>query len=449
MRFLHLEMLLVATATYAAPQPDSWLLKQALSAFHLTPQILDTFLQPLQVLLERNSHVYREGTQLKLNGAPWTAAGANVYWLGLDENVIPPPGSPFYPKFNASYPSKGRVVEVMNTLQTMGARTIRSQTLGISVGNPLSLMPSLNEWNEKAFEAIDWAIFQARQHGLRVQTQQRGDSQLISNQDYYHGGKFDFCRFRGINISGADGYGSVDPRVQQFYTNPVIINDFKRYIKKLITHVNPYTGLSYANDATIFAYETGNELSGPTFRDMNVPNEWTVEISQFVKSLAPKKLIMDGTYGINKSHLAIREVDIFSNHFYPTNSSVLQNDIDIVGSAGKTYMAGEYDWTGNIPTASSLEDFFGIIESRQTTPRPVAIGTQFWSLFMHNAPDCNHFVNHTDGFSLQYGNPLNTAHNNSQIAKIRRHLFRMKGVEVDDYLPASPCPGVQAEYTYQ
>ena len=168
-----------------------------------------------------------------------------------------------------------------------------------------------------------------------------------------------------------------------------------------------------------------------------------------MKSLAPKKLIMDGTYGINKSHLAIREVDIFSNHFYPTNSSVLQNDIDIVGSAGKTYMAGEYDWTGNIPTASSLEDFFGIIESRQTTSRPVAIGTQLWSLFMHNAPDCNHFVNHTDGFSLQYGNPLNTAHNNSQIAKIRRHLFRMKGVEVDDYLPASPCPGVQAEYTYQ
>lgn len=104
-----------------------------------------------------------------LRGKPWTAAGANVYWLGLDENVIPPPGEPFYPKFNASYPTKGRVVEIMRTLKTMGARTIRSQTLGISVGNPLSLMPSLNEWNEAAFEPIDWAIYQARQHGLRVQ----------------------------------------------------------------------------------------------------------------------------------------------------------------------------------------------------------------------------------------------------------------------------------------
>ena len=120
---------------------------------------------------ERDLHVYRDGAMLKLkpNDKPWTAAGANVYWLGLDENVIPPPGEPFYAPFNASYPTKGRVVEVMNVLKTLGARTIRSQTLGISVGNPLSLMPSLDNWNEEAFESIDWAIYQARQHGLRVQ----------------------------------------------------------------------------------------------------------------------------------------------------------------------------------------------------------------------------------------------------------------------------------------
>lgn len=144
-------------------------LKNALSFLHLTPQILQTFLEPLEVLVGRNSYVYRDGAQLRLNGKPWTAAGANVYWLGLDENVIPPAGEPFYAPLNASYPTKGRVVEVMNTLKTMGAKTIRSQTLGISVGNPLSLMPSLHEWNDAAFETIDWAVFQAREHGLRVQ----------------------------------------------------------------------------------------------------------------------------------------------------------------------------------------------------------------------------------------------------------------------------------------
>lgn len=112
--------------------------------------------------------MYREGTTLKLLGEKWTASGANVYWLGLDENVIPPPGEPFYEPFNASYPTLGRITEVMSTLVTMGAKLIRSQTLGVSVGNPLSLMPTLGEVNEQAFDTMDWAVFQARQHGLRI-----------------------------------------------------------------------------------------------------------------------------------------------------------------------------------------------------------------------------------------------------------------------------------------
>jgi mannan endo-1,4-beta-mannosidase len=134
----------------------------------LTPQILKTFLEPNEANIARNSYVYRDGTTLRLFGDRWTASGANVYWLGLDENVIPPAGEPFYEPFNASYPTQGRITEVMSTLVTMGARLIRSQTLGVSVGNPLSLMPTLGVVNEQAFATMDWAVFQARQHGLRI-----------------------------------------------------------------------------------------------------------------------------------------------------------------------------------------------------------------------------------------------------------------------------------------
>jgi len=133
-----------------------------------TPQILESFIAPLKVQLERNSYVYRQGAELRLDGRPWTASGANVYWLGLDENVRPRPGAPFYAPFNASYPTFGRITEVMNTLQTMGAHVIRSQTVGVSVGNLLSVMPALGEYNEWAFATIDWSVFQARQHGLRI-----------------------------------------------------------------------------------------------------------------------------------------------------------------------------------------------------------------------------------------------------------------------------------------
>jgi mannan endo-1,4-beta-mannosidase len=134
----------------------------------LTPQILQTLLEPNKVNSARNSYVYREGTTLRLLGDQYTASGANIYWLGLDENVIPPEGEPFYAPTNASYPTPGRTTEIMATLVTLGAHLIRSQTLGVSVGNPLSLMPTLGVYNEAAFETIDWAVFQARQHGLRI-----------------------------------------------------------------------------------------------------------------------------------------------------------------------------------------------------------------------------------------------------------------------------------------
>ena len=53
----------------------------------------------------RDEFVQRDGCSLTLGGKPWKAVGANVYWLGLDENIVPPPkGEPWYPPLNASYP---------------------------------------------------------------------------------------------------------------------------------------------------------------------------------------------------------------------------------------------------------------------------------------------------------------------------------------------------------
>lgn len=383
MRFI---ILTFAALVAAAPKLPLWgssqvsVLKPAISTVFnsapISPQILDTLLAPNEVNLARNTYITREGSTLRLKGEPYTAGGANVYWLGLDENGIPPEGQPFYAPFNASYPTKGRITEVMNTLVTLGAKTIRSQTLGVSVGNPLSLMPSLGTFNDAAFDSIDWAIFQAREHGLRLFIP------LTDNYDYYHGGKFSFLRFRGYNVTGSQKPPS--PDIAKFYTDPLIISDFKSYIQHLLTHVNPYTGLTYAEDPTILAYETGNELSGVNFADIDVPVSWTTEIAKFIKSLAPNKLVSDGTYGINTLALGIPEVDIYDNHFYPVNVSKLEGDIEMVRGAAKVYLAGEYDWVGK-SGGDGLEEWFAVAEAN----RDVVAGSMFWSLFMHDVPDCS------------------------------------------------------------
>ncbi|KAF2182234.1 glycoside hydrolase family 5 protein [Zopfia rhizophila CBS 207.26] len=375
-----------------------------------------------------DSHITRSGSELQLNGKRWTSSGANVYWLGLDENVIPPAGEPFYAPLNASYPTKGRITEVMTTLNVMGARTIRSQTMGVSVGNPLSLMPELGKVNEKAFESMDWTVYQAKKFGLRI------FAPLTDNYDYYHGGKFQFLRWRGIDIKST---GTLDPKVQEFYNNRTIIDDFKNYIKILLMHRNPLTNLTYAEDPTIFAYETGNELGGPTFGDKNVSAAWTKEIIEYIKELAPTKLAVDGTYGINESHLNISSVDIFSDHLYPVNIEKLSKGVAAVGSVDRVYFAAEYGWTPPV----NLTDFFTWIENQQNKTKPIVSGDHFWSLFMHNVPDCSTFVDHNDGLALQYGNPKNPAHYIAQISKIRQHLFKMQGQVVQAESPPAPCPG--------
>jgi len=305
-------------------------------------------------------------------------------------------------------------------------------------------MPELGVYNEAAFDTIDCSIYQARHHDLRI------IAPLTDNYDYYHGGKFDFLRFRGINISSTAS--PISPEVMQFYTNATIIQDFKVYIQHLLTHLNPYTGLTYAEDPTIIGYETGNELGGPVFGDKWVPVEWITEIAQLVKQLGPEKLVIDGTYGINVTHFSIEEIDIFSDHYYPLNDTKLQDDIDLVKSANKVYLVGEYDWTG-LNGGDSMESFYGIVESQQNMSSPVVAGDLFWSLFMHDVPDCNTFVNHSDGLALQYGNPANTAYTNSRISLIREHFFAMQDITVDAYLPAVACPhnfvpDYDAEYTY-
>jgi mannan endo-1,4-beta-mannosidase len=70
-----------------------------------------------------------------------------------------------------------------------------------------------------------------------------------------------------------------------------------------------------------------------------------------------------------------------------------------------------------------------------------------------NGSESQTYVNHTDGFSLLYGDPNNSPAINTQISTIRKNYFALQNITVDSYLPAVPCPqnyipGYDAEYTY-
>lgn len=164
--------------------------------------------------------------------------------------------------------------------------------------------------------------------------------------------------------------------------------------------------------------------------------------------MAPQKLVIDGTYGVNKTHLSIPSVDIFSDHFYPRNLTKMESDIALVGGVNRVYVAGEYEW-GPETKGDSLSSFYAAIEARQKLKEPVIAGDLFWSLFGHDVPDCKRFVNHSsDANTMQYNNPANNASVTAQIGIIRKHFFAMKGEIAKANTPAVACPGPLSDRTY-
>ena len=160
-----------------------------------------------------------------------------------------------------------------------------------------------------------------------------------------------------------------------------------------------------------------------------------------MKKLAPRKLFIDGTYGVAPDHLDIKDVDIYSDHFYaPRNISKLKTEIGLVGAANKVMIAAEYDWRQAVP-GPTLPEFLNVILEQSRKPKPVIMGDHFWSLFGHNVPDCTTYVEHGDGFTLHYNRPSNPPNVTEAIITIRQHMYAMQGKKVGRELPPAQCPG--------
>jgi mannan endo-1,4-beta-mannosidase len=340
--------------------------------------------------------VIHNGSSLMLDGKVFRFAGTNIYWLGLQE-----------PANAISYPSHFRIDDALATAAFMGETVVRSHTLGISVGCQLCIEPSLGTFNQVALQHIDYAIWSARMHHIRLIIP------FVDNWHYYHGGKHTFTDWRGL------------PNEQAFYYSSLVINDFEQYISVILNHVNSYTGIAYKDDPTILAWETGNELSAPT--------DWVRTISSYIKGIDPQHLIMDGNYEQADetsnflSDLPIKSVDIYTGHYYPPNITALHTELNQVLSVNKVFIVGEYDWNTN--TGDGLSDFLSAIE--QST----IAGDMYWSLFSHD--DTHGFVLHQEHFTLHY--PGDTSDMRMRVSLLRAHAYTMQGLPMANaVIPGTP-----------
>ncbi len=241
---------------------------------------------PPKLSAQSDLFVSRAETRLVLAGRPFRFGGANIEWLGLEGYG---PADPRGPRL----PSHYEIDDAMATARELGARVVRSQTMGDSVGCNECLEPALGQFNQAAFERVDYALKSARDHGLRIIATIVGDDARAGGTGCV------YLAWRGITVPNCSLL-AMDP----FWTDPAVIDDVEQHIRALLEHVNVYTRVAYKNDPTILGWDLMNGGGSPP--------AWTRTIAQFVQSIDHRHLVLS-----DASNARLSSVDACVAFVYP------------------------------------------------------------------------------------------------------------------------------------
>ena len=391
--------------------------------------------------------VQRAGTRLTVSGEDFRYSGPNVEWLGIEAYG---PHDPVGPR----YPSHLEVDDAFDTAKMMGARVVRSQTMGDSVGCDLCIEPRRGEFNPEAFKSIDYAVKAAHDRGMRLIITLAGD-----------------CA--NCELSGPGEYllwkGERDFR--KFFTDPAIIGEFEEHIAAVLNHKNLLTGIAYKDDPTILAWENCNVcaigvvLTGPG-QSLGPYLPWIDTIGRFIKSIDNRHLYEDnsGLFLFDRDALDAQTPDIVTSEYYPhwdallgpgqkTTPETFSKHAEMVNSKGKVYVVNEYGW--DVTDWPTRDEFAAVLTKFESDRR--IFGDNYWALQAHadkfgwqpiSAPttSAEYAKKGESGhwWSLFYGGMITLVNSKDDMQaraeQLRTHAFAMAGVA----LPPHPRPATPA-----
>jgi mannan endo-1,4-beta-mannosidase len=396
--------------------------------------------------------VLHDGARLTLGGETFRFSGPNIEWLGLvSYGVFDPLGT--------RYPSHFEVDDALDTAKAMGARVIRSQTLGDSVGCDLCIEPRPGEFNPEAFAHIDYAVKAAHDRGLRLIVTLIGDC-----TDCVNAGIGQYVEWTGSK------------NMSDFFTDPKLIAMFEKHISALLNHKSTLTGIALKDDPAILAWENCNMcglfgmMAAPGAGPAPITN-WVDTIGAYVKSIDNKHLYQDnnGLFVFDKTGAAldVKTPDIITSEYYPhwevalaavlkflekTDAKTFPKHAAMITAKGKVYIVNELGWdTTNWPTQDDLQTVPKTFESD-----PKISGDLYWALQAHNIdfgwqpvpdniPNAAYDKVGESGqwWALYYGG-INTLINTKEdmaarAELLRSHAYRMAGLAVPPHdIPPAP-----------
>ncbi|KAJ3303822.1 hypothetical protein HDV03_003494 [Kappamyces sp. JEL0829] len=275
------------------------------------------------------SFVKTNGTQLSLAGKPFYFGGVNHYGLFYHYDVDIPSF------FQDAVDARASVVRTWLWCdgRDCGSTSYSSLDFWFTTKDPQTGNLAVNDDPLSGLGRFDNVILQAKKFGIKLMVTLTGNWDDFGGIDFY-----------------VQQWGSAKQYHAEFYSNPDVKAQFKRYIAHVLNHVNPHTGLAYKDEPTIMGIELVNEArcigSNNARLDPKCNSQmitaWADEISTFIKGIDQNHLISIGDEGFFDNRVSSGYPDsrqyhnVYSNLYdgssgvdFLTNANLAS--IDIVG----------------------------------------------------------------------------------------------------------------------
>ena len=286
----------------------------------------------------------RADTHLTLLGDQLRFAGANVGWLGLRANSNAPGG--------VRIPTDFEVGDALAMVKALGGTVVHAGTLGASIGCAQCLTPSPGKVNEAAFIHVDHVLATARDRGLKLIIPLAGGPQDCGKPDPYDGSLCVFVR----------AHGATDSRL--FFTDPAIRADFLRAITATVAHVSSLTGLAYAEDPTIMAWENCEGCGAGV--DPAALAAWSEAVGKAIHAVDSRHLYENGAFAgrVDPASPAAAPAAAWATPSVDIVGDTLPPETDVaaaavaVSKADRAYVVDSFAWSAATwKTQGDLETF--------------------------------------------------------------------------------------------
>ena len=276
-----------------------------------------------------------EGTGFKRNRAPYHYVGTNMWyaaWIGSD----------------GAFGDRGRLTRELDRMQVAGIKNIR--LAGSGEDSPLtnSVKPAFRdhsaEYNESLLKGLDVTLAEMARRDMTAVV-------YLTNFWEWSGGMMTYLYWTNggqyINMNDpAHPWPAFADFNAQFYQSGEAIRLYHDYIRAVVGRTNTVTGVRYADDPTIMAWQLANEPrpgGSAAVGEPNLPNfyAWVRDTAVLIKSLAPKQLVSTGSEGLKGcleqeacvvAEHSIPQIDYLTIHIWPLNWSWVDDD-DLAGTA--------------------------------------------------------------------------------------------------------------------